>query len=150
MFSNELQNYLLKDKFSRKIYCGVIPIDKLHARRIKKPCAFIVNNQESDKQGEHWFAIFIPRYDKAEYFDSYGLPPIDERVLKFFKLNCDGYIYNSSQLQSDQSENCGKYCIFYIYFRSRNFSMKKIIKFFSFDVENNDSIIERFFKRIKF
>ena len=148
MYSNKIENYLIRDKFARKIYCGVIAIDQIPMVKVKRPCAFIVNNQESDRPGEHWVAIYIPRYRHPEYFDSYGMPPFDTRIKRFLKINGPNFIYNDKPIQGNDSVNCGKFCIFYLYFKSRNFPLSKIKKFFSNNFENNDFIVNKFFNRL--
>jgi len=145
----QLTNILLKDKYAKNYFCGVIPIDKLPGKNIKKPCSFIVNTDNSKRAGEHWFAIFIPKFGKIEYFDSYGLKPINSQVYDFIKANGNKYIYNRRIIQSVLSSNCGKYCIFYIYMRSRNFKMKKITQFFVLNKQYNDLLINKIFKKLQ-
>ena len=61
MNTTQLIEFLKRDKFAKRFLCGVIPIDKLPIRKVKRPCSFIINTHESEKPGEHWYALFIPQ-----------------------------------------------------------------------------------------
>ena len=79
-----------------------------------------------------------------EYFDSYGLPPIN------LILNNFNYVYNSNQYQSYKSKACGYYCIYYIYKRYHGESYYDIIKKFSLtNLYKNQEIIINFFNNYK-
>jgi hypothetical protein len=78
MDSYKIDQLFKKYKFTNDQYCGVLPIDKLPLRKVKKPCCFIVNTDDSTLPGTHWFAIYIPKKGKIEYFDSFGLKPINQ------------------------------------------------------------------------
>jgi len=147
METNQLIHLLLKDKYAKKSFCGVLPIDQLPQKPVKKPCSFIVNTHNSNLPGEHWFAIFVPHRGKIEYFDSYCKKPINNEVYNFLRINGIKYIYNKTCIQSNLSVNCGKFCLHYIYFRSRNYSMKKYVKFFSSNKLYNDMIINKLYKK---
>ena len=138
---------LKKDKFTRKCFYGVLPIDRLPLRKIKRPCCFIINTDKSHQPGEHWFGIFVPKVGSIEYFDSYGRKPINEEVYSFINSNGKKFTYNNENIQSNESTNCGKFTIFYIYFRVRGFKMKQYLKFFTKNKELNDIIINKMYKK---
>ena len=144
MDTQQLIDLLKRDKYSKKYFCGVLSIDQIPIRKIKRPCSFIINTQDSSLPGEHWFAIFIPKFGKIEYFDSYGMKPINYQVYDLILMNGKKFLYNKKAIQSSDSENCGKFCIFYIYFRSRNYSMIDIQKFFISNKITNDLFITKF------
>jgi hypothetical protein len=143
----QILKLLTKDKYAKKHFCGVLPIDKLPITKIRRPCSFIINTDNSNFPGQHWFALYVPRIGKVEYFDSYGLKPINPQIYEFLRANGSKYIYNSKRIQSDLSKNCGKFCIFYIYMRSRNFPMKQITQFFVSNKNINDLLINKIFKK---
>ena len=149
MNTNQLIKLLLKDNYTKKIFCGVIPIDQIPIRKVRRPCSFIVNTHISTLPGEHWFAIYLPKFGKIQYFDSYGLQPTNNWILNFIKANGSKFIYNSKLIQAEKSTNCGKFCIFYIYMRSRGYKMKKLLQFFVNNAKLNDYFIEKLFKKIK-
>ena len=45
--------------------------------------AYIINTDTSDKSGEHWVVIYFRNNNEAIYFDSYGLPPLEDYILPF-------------------------------------------------------------------
>ena len=126
----------------------MLPIDKIPIKKIRRTCGFIVNTHDSSLPGEHWFAIYLPKYGKIEYFDSYGIKPINHQVYELIKTNQKSFIYNTKPIQGADSTNCGKYCIFFLYMRARGYNMKKILKFFVNNKQQNDLFINSLFKKI--
>lgn len=101
----------------------VYPIDLLP--NVKRPGAYVVNTDEHDKPGKHWVAIYVTRR-RTEYFDSYGLPPQDKRLVEFM----GDYYYNTRMLQGPFSTFCGHYCIYFLSKRVNGSSANKIIASF--------------------
>jgi hypothetical protein len=50
------------------------------------------------------------------------------------------------KLQPVDSNTCGLYCLYFLYYRVRNVSYEDIVKRFSGDVYHNDSIVINFYK----
>jgi hypothetical protein len=148
MNTTQVAEFLKKDKYTKKIFKGVLPIDHLPLKYIRRPSCFIVNTGRSDTEGEHWVALYLPVKGPIEYFDSYGYLPINKEIYTFFKLNQKKFIYNRFNIQSDKSTNCGKYAIFYLYMRCRRFSLYKFIQFFVKHKYINDKIISKIFTKI--
>src|SRR6266852_1018214 len=98
MYTQEI-NYLLSDS---DCFIGTYARDILPKNQIKtKPCALIINTDESAKPGQHWISLFLSKDGVAEYFDSFGFSFIHDDILKFLKKNkINKIIYNSKQLQS--------------------------------------------------
>jgi hypothetical protein len=149
MYTSELIDLLKKDKYSRKSFCGVVPYDKLPIRRIRRPCSFIINTQDSTEPGEHWVAIYLPKRGKLEYFDSYGFTPTLPAIYKIIDLNGKYYIHNNETIQGVDSNNCGLFTLFYIYFRARGYSMNQYLKFFITNKTHNDMFIKNLFNKVK-
>ena len=40
MYTEELVKLLIKNRFTRDVFCGVIPIDKLPIKKINKMCFY--------------------------------------------------------------------------------------------------------------
>lgn len=148
MDNHEIYKIMRKDRLTRKYFCGVIPINLLPMRKVNRPCGYIVNTQPIPEPGEHWFAIYISRSNRIEYFDPYGIKPINGKVYEFFKINGNKYIINKKKIQHDKSINCGKFCVFYLYFKSRGYTMHKILRFFVNNSKYNDYIINKFYKML--
>ena len=68
-------NKLFKNNLN---YLGTFPKDLLQSSS-KNKFGLIINTDNSDMPGEHWVAIF-KNNNKVEYFDSFGLPPLQEEI----------------------------------------------------------------------
>ncbi len=120
-------------------FIGTYARDILPKYQIKtKPCALIINTDESSKPGQHWISLFLTE-GVAEYFDSFGFTFIHDDILKFLKRNkIKKLIYNSKQLQSVTTSTCGAYCILFVKFRCSGLSFCDVINYFSNNKINND------------
>lgn len=146
MNTNQITKLLKSKDIIRPYFKGVFAIDTIPKKIDTLPTSIVINLDTSKKPGSHWVVVYLSEYGKNEYFDSYGFKPIHYRILK---LLGDNYLYNASQLQSFITTVCGQYCIFYIWKKCNNWSMEKIINFFSNNCFQNDylvnEIIETYF-----
>lgn len=147
MDSKQIENCLFSKKISKRYFLGVFPIDKLPLRRIKRPCSIVCNTDPSHKEGKHWVAIFLPKFGKVEYFDSFGIKPTNEEIYEFISKNGKEYKYNSRQIQSNKSTTCGKFCILFILFRSRNLKYNDFINLFINDKSFNEFYVQTIFNK---
>ena len=101
----------------------------------------VVNTDTSTKPGTHWIGIFLTSPQNGEWFDSYGNPPefYGAVFTEFMNNHCNEWEWSDRKLQSDWSDVCGHYCIFYVAHRARRYSMKKIVQLFGKDTVLNDS-----------
>ena len=83
----QLTLILRKDRYTRGVFQGVYPSDKLPTSVLSYQALFIANVDTSDKPGSHWIAFYFTEEKEGEFFDSYGLPPIQavipEHLLPF-------------------------------------------------------------------
>ena len=121
-------NKLLAGKSTR--FLGVYAADRiprLDEKQEHYPCALIANTDPSTESGEHWIAYYLSSPNSPiEFFDSYGLEPNFYPNLPKFT---SPLVHNSASLQSLNSLVCGHYCLLFIYLRSRNKSIAKIVRF---------------------
>ena len=77
----------------------------------------------------------------AEWLNSYEKPPefYGFAFTEFLNKHCDQWDFNDCKLQSDLSDVCGQYCIFYLSHRARGYSITKIAQLFGNDTVLNDS-----------
>jgi hypothetical protein len=143
MNTAQIRHALEQDPIARKMFFGVFPSDKLPQTLEKYPCGFVANTDPSGKPGTHWIAFYFPSEGEGEFFDSYGRSPNYYKEFKKF-LGKHSWDYNERKLQSDWSDVCGQYCIFYLSYRARSVSMKKIVQMFSNDTMLNDQKVFRF------
>ena len=119
MNTKQINAILECDMMTKDLYHGEFPMDQLPALQRG---AYIINTDDHDEPGQHWLAIY---YDEVvEYFDSFGLLPLDSRLEEFIG---EDYVYNVTPLQQLYSNACGFYCVYYILHRARGHSMFDII-----------------------
>lgn len=126
---------------------GVFPADRI-VQKWNKPCAFVFNTDDHTKIGTHWVAIYVDRNNKGCYFDSYGQPPFNRHHLRVIRKNCKQLRWNTVQLQSLESANCGHFCVMFLHFLSSVKTMRQFLQTFSTDLQANDRISAKFLKKI--
>lgn len=124
----QIERLMKQHLTSRRVFAGVLPSDMLPvAARSQRPCAYIINLDRHDLPGSHWTAAFFPRTEyQAEYFDSYGRPPVD--VIHSFMERHGKYRSSTVVLQNLFSTVCAQYCIYFVMQRLNDRSMSSIIK----------------------
>lgn len=166
MFKSQISAILKLDSYSRKYFKGVYAIDQLEAAATttttkfnhssNNKSAFVINYDESSQEGSHWVAVFRDTTSTAgggtpvvEFFDSSGLPPMDERIVEHLLLVDDeddgrggggrghahhghgirtNYTFNPNKLQQLSSNACGFYAVYFILKRSRGCTSDEILK----------------------
>ena len=138
MDTNQLICAIDCDEFL-KSRVGVFPLDLIPKNIVRGAC--ICNIDTHDKPGRHWVALY-KNGKTCEFFDSYGKPPLEySRLFKAFYGN-NTVLFNSIDLQSENTNVCGYYSLFYLILRMRGYSMKDILN--HFDVNNtlnNDLLV---------
>ena len=120
----------------RPSYLGCIMKDQIKTilPEIKtKRISFIINTQNHNQEGAHWQAVYIDSRDSPEssnsieFYDSFGRT-IDPSVLEDLKLVLKilkpstvlKLKENKVIMQSDNSSNCGWFCVRFLLQRYRN------------------------------
>ena len=116
MNSLQIDSILRNDYMTKHIFQGVYAVDVLPESCVGM---YVINTDEHDQPGQHWVAVY-----NDEYFDSFGLPPLDQRIKDFLGYNI---IYNKVTLQPILTNACGFYCVYYLLERARGQSMEDII-----------------------
>lgn len=110
MYTNEINSLLA----NQEEYVGTFALNKLPQERIKRPASFIINNDVSSKNGDHWIALVLTKH-QAFFFDSFGLPIIDKQILSFLsRQKIKKVTYSTKCIQSITSNKCGLFCILFI------------------------------------
>lgn len=139
---------VLKSKvWIRDIFCGVYPINLLPTKLVK-PCLFIVNTDQSNLPGQHWFTIHINEKSNCFIFDSFGKIPQNNYLYKFLKYNCTKIYYNSKLLQNVFSPFCGQYCVVFVAFIARGYKYEDFFNLFSNNTLYNDDLINNLYLKI--
>jgi len=147
MDSLELSSVLAKDKTVQYQFLGVYSANNL-PKRLQNGQSLIFNCCNSNLPGKHWLCLYQNSPDVLEMFDSFGNSPtvygLNEK-LPYSKI-C---IYNHKQLQGWSSSVCGVYCLFYLYYKTRDFPVDKIVNSgFSNDYNQNDCNVVEYVKQL--
>lgn len=124
-------------------YVGVYPSNHILPPK-HRPAAYVVNTAPvPDKYGgDHWVAIILKGGGKGEYFDSFGLPPIEHDISTFLGANCHTFTYSTQRIQSRGSSVCGLYCVDYIRARLVDRTTKaKYLSMYKTDLKANDKLV---------
>ena len=125
-------NEILKNN---KNYIGTF--SKNNLPKLENNQSAIVNLADSNDIGTHWIAMKFVN-SKLFYFDSYGIPYIPDIVRK--KYPNSEIITNIYRIQSNSSDECGKFCIMFIQSNIKN--EPDYIKFlFQFEKNNFENMI---------
>jgi hypothetical protein len=145
MNSIELRNYFTKN--DRKMFTGVFAVDRL-PQNFTLPASFIVNLSPQNSPGSHWISIYINKDKAGYYFDSFGVAPKIEHIIKFLKKHCTKIQYNPQQIQHLNSKKCGQFAAVYLKFRISGQSSDDFLRLFNKNLSLNDQIIHRYFSNL--
>lgn len=116
---------------------GVYAVDKLP--KSPRKGMYIANTEPSNKDGEHWVLFNILDSGTIEFFDTFGRQP---------KKRWTGeWVYSSQVVQSPLSTACGYHVLWFAYLRQM-YSFRKILSFYSEDLQENDIAVKNFVKRV--
>ena len=110
---------------------------KNNVPKLKNNQSTIINFANSNGKGSHW--IFMKYVDKKLfYFDSYGIPYIPDIIKNQYSDN--KIITNIYRIQSNDSNEYGKFCIMFIQSNIKNESdyIKFLLQFEKNYFEKND------------
>ena len=149
MNTSQLQCIISCDPVLRDRVLGVFAADHLPQTLPPQACGFIVNTDLSSQPGTHWLAFFI-RDKTVECFDSYGQHPgvYNPLFSRWIRRHADRVYINHTRLQSDTSNVCGLYCVYFLRQRLLGHSMPQIVERFSTsNPEANDGHILHMFRQ---
>jgi hypothetical protein len=127
---------------NRKQFLGCFPLDQLPDFPTQFPKSCIINTQTSTKVGEHWIALILTN-KHCFYFDSFGLPIIDQRIIEYLNPHYTIVRYSDVCIQHIESDKCGEFCIVFVTQVNSKITYEKFISQFNLeDVRENDNIIE--------
>ena len=141
MDSNEIEAILRRNKR----FLGCFAWDQLPPFPSSLPKSLIINTAKSDSRGEHWVAIVLQK-KQCFYFDSFGLPIINDYNLEFIRDAYNKVTYTDNCIQSANSDMCGKFCIAFIKYVHSKSSYNTFIEQFDFvKLYKNDEIVENMY-----
>ena len=107
--------------------------DQLPARVQSQTQSFVVNTDSCDREGTHWVVFHFPKEGPAEFFDSLGRAPETYHPCFRSVLIANGpqYKFNTVRVHPEDDDTCGLYCVHFVKYRYRNFTLEDIEKEFS-------------------
>lgn len=152
MFTDDLEHIIAHDDVMSKVVLGVYAADMLPISNSVKNVGLIANIDESSSPGQHWIVLFIPHRGMPEFFDPLGYKPSFylPHFENFLVNRGPRYKYNTQKIQSDDSSNCGLFCIYFLYLRSRDVTFQNILNTFSIHNNENDNKIITFLRKFLF
>lgn len=138
-------NHLIEPFEKLGIFKGVFACDNL-PNFITLPAAFVINLSKKNSNGSHWVGLFIDCEGFAEYFDSFGFPPLEKNIAYYIRRHSQKMRYNKKQLQHLVSNKCGKNVILFILCKMYNKNFDEILARFSNNLGVNEIIIENIMK----
>jgi len=147
MNSTELR-YILCDSIPSKFETGVFACDQLN-NVVSDSFAIICNNQDSTLPGQHWLAFYKSSiHNSTEMFDSFAMSVkfYPNYISAFLKSKGSIVIKNKCQVQSNFSNYCGQFCVYFLLKRIQGLSFSTIMNLFSADLSKNDRVVDLFVK----
>ena len=128
---------------------AVLPCDWL-SRITADQFAVVVNSDTAASPGMHWMAIFKDkRKEEIEFFDSCSMPVnfYHPSIGEFLENKAKGVRLNCGRIQSEFSNTCGHFCIYYLLHRTLGKDFESILCDFSLsDLSSNDETVKRFLR----
>ena len=119
------------------------------------PGAYIINTAPSEHPGTHWTAAWMSEEmtsshdiinQHVDYFDSLadGSPPSRMRIY----FNADTVLYNQRTLQSPDTDSCGMFALYFVFWECQGVRLDEIVNHFSDDKKRNERMVVEFGKRL--
>ena len=145
----QLSDMVKKITSVNKFYRGITTRDlKLRPPSlIKNTPQIYIQNTGYLARGIHW-VLLIYKSSDVIFFDSFGRNPKDLHLEASAAQPYKTITYNPFQLQSDDSEVCGHYVIFVLYFLSQKKTLYQINKLFTADTRKNDKLVLNFVSKL--
>jgi hypothetical protein len=130
------------------IFTAVCAADQLRKVKAGKHFAIIVNNQPSTKEGMHWVCFYKAKDSKEiEFFDSFGLGIhyYPKSLFNFCRKNGKIIHQTKYQYQSNLSDVCGNFCVWFLLNRHKHHNIKKTLAALSSsELLKNDKLVKEF------
>ena len=120
----ELNEFFNQYPILQKHYQGIFAINTL-PKILKFRHFLICNTDQSSGSGEHWFCFLRNSKSSIECFDSLGINAEKKAILQ---ENCKfrgikSIEFNESQFQSNSSDSCGLFTLYFIFERMHNLDL---------------------------
>ena len=148
MWGWQLETFLSKNPYTQAAFQGVFPAEKL-PKSVTYPLAIVINTSQFGRGERHWVAVYIDAFQKGYYFDSFGLFPLDHRVKHFLDQFTIVWRYSALVIQSVISNKCGYFCLYFLYYKSKGWTLDQIVQPFErLAVFKNDHIVQTWYQNM--
>ena len=154
LYTNEINEIAMKNKFLKNYFLGVYPADII-PEHIKCPSCWIWNTDEQNENGKHSIAIWLTEKN-IYFFDSFAKSVIfySRQYWKDLAENLNVKFINvqTRGLQSKTTFTCGSWCLLYLYNKSTNEWKIANVKFkrkLNNDIQLKGLIINKYDDKIK-
>lgn len=156
MDNKQIDSFLSSNKYTKKIYVGCRPCDKLPTWKIPDfllPIGMVINLCDSTRRDDfcHWTAVYVDK-EKIEYFDSSGDDSASSNVYikSFIDRQEKTFSFNTKQIQDITSDRCGLFVMTYLYAKATKYSLNYFLKLFNVNsnLKKNDKIVDSLVKNI--
>ena len=122
-----------KRRWRRRRKKTVCCADQLPVRVQNRAQSFVVNTDSCDREGTHWVVFHFPKEGPAELFDSFEQAPETSHPCFRSVLIANGtqYKFNTVRVHPEDGDTCGLYCVHFVKYRYRNFTLEDIVNEFS-------------------
>lgn len=113
----------------KQYFVGVFASDTLPVHIGQFPSAFVCNTDVIRDPGSHWIAFWFQSPTASEFYDSFGRLPenYSPSLRDFIDRNSVFCVYNNIQVQPEDTSTCGYHVLFYLYLRSKGYSMTNVL-----------------------
>ena len=129
MYASKIYTIAKRDGRLKKCFYGVLAANEIPKNFPVKHGA-IINCCPRGLPGIHWVCIFKINKNLIEFYDPLGKTPEHYKLTnKLFKI-APKINYSSMRVQNRASNVCGYHCLFYLYYKSRGYSLNNILRNF--------------------
>src|SRR5579859_1501720 len=133
---------LRTNRFTKRIYCGTFPCDKLKNYKLPShACGMIVNFDPSNKPGSHWIALLFDKNKNVQYFDTYARDIKTNRdIYNFIRSRGNKHVQflTGDSIQHDDSSVCGHYSILFLLCRAKKIPFHTFVDTFKDQINSGD------------
>ena len=130
MNTHQIANILQADPFTYRVNARVYASDEFANALpsiVNSRSVSVVNTDPSNLPGRHWIAICTDGNGTVDYFDSYGLPPLNYDVWNSLRRSGQNVIVNKTLFQGITTNVCGEYSVLYSLLRARRVPANTIL-----------------------
>lgn len=129
---------------NKQAFLGTFPRDHMPQIITKRPCAFVVNTDSCHGPGEHWNAILLLPGGEAEFFNSFGFPPLHGDEQAYLRKHANEFTFSGITLQDPLSDRCGLFCVDYILSRLQGESFSRFVaRYLNRRLPLNEKVLEK-------